>query len=107
MTTIKTYDITTAEGARQGCKIGALIFSVIYEYALKKVRQRARDAGLVLLVEAAAGQCPWRISPEALPASPAAAPRRPPAPVRGVRSRRACVRVMCRGDTFPQQNHFR
>ncbi|CAK0877917.1 unnamed protein product, partial [Prorocentrum cordatum] len=66
--------VRTTEGARQGCKIGALIFNVIYEYALKKVRQRARDAGLVLLVEAAAGQCPWRISPEALPASPTAAP---------------------------------
>ncbi|CAK0894210.1 unnamed protein product [Prorocentrum cordatum] len=66
--------VRTTKGARQGCKIGALIFNVIYEYALKKVRQRARDAGLVLLVEAAAGQCPWRISPEALPASPTAAP---------------------------------
>ncbi|CAK0815072.1 unnamed protein product, partial [Prorocentrum cordatum] len=66
--------VRTTKGARQGCKIGALIFNVIYEYALKKVRQRARDAGLVLLVDAAAGQCPWRISPEALPASPTAAP---------------------------------
>ena len=39
--------VRTRKGARQGCKIGALIFNVIYEYALAKVRARAQREGVL------------------------------------------------------------
>ena len=46
------------KGARQGCKIDAPIFDVIYEYALAKVRKRAKSEGL--LYDVVGGEpCCW------------------------------------------------
>eukprot|EP00959_Pyramimonas_sp_CCMP1952_P399164 8364142-Pyramimonas_sp.AAC.1 len=43
--------VRTKKGARQSCKIGALIFNVVYEYALGRIRTRASDAGILHEVE--------------------------------------------------------
>ena len=52
--------VRTKRGARQGCKIGALIFNVIYEFALNRVRVAARDQGILFEVPGDA-PCPWTL----------------------------------------------
>jgi hypothetical protein len=42
--------IVTLTGGRQGCKLGALVFNLIYSVALKKVRESLLAAGIVLHV---------------------------------------------------------
>ena len=43
--------ISTIAGGRQGCKLGALIFNLIYSLALHDFRQEARRQGLVLNIK--------------------------------------------------------
>ena len=59
--------VCTTKGARQGCKIGALIFNVIYECALALARGRARAQGLLQQLEIVAGACPWEVDDDAVP----------------------------------------
>ena len=59
--------VCTTKGARQGCKIGALIFNVIYECALALARGRARAQGLLQQLEVVDGACPWEVDDDAVP----------------------------------------
>ena len=49
------------KGARRGCKIGALVFNVIYEYALSRIRTRAADAGILYEIEGSQ-PCLWALA---------------------------------------------
>ena len=40
--------LVTSAGGRQGCKLGALVFNLIYSVALKRIRQKMIDKGVVL-----------------------------------------------------------
>ena len=57
--------VRTRKGARQGCKIGALIFNVIYEYALGRIRRRASDAGILHEIEGSQ-PCLWTLADGAI-----------------------------------------
>ena len=37
-------------GSRQGCVLGAIIFNITYEHALRKVRKRAAEEGIPVQV---------------------------------------------------------
>ena len=42
--------IVTRTGGRQGCKLGALVFNLIYSVALKRLRVRLQKKGILLRV---------------------------------------------------------
>ena len=60
-----TEVVETLKGARQGCQTGALIFNVIYELALKRIRDKARAAGLLSVIPYHVDHCPWGLHPDA------------------------------------------
>ena len=53
-----TSAIVTRTGGRQGCKLGDLVFNLVYERALRDVRQQLREAGIIASVPLAQS-CPF------------------------------------------------
>ena len=42
--------LVTAAGGRQGCKLGALVFNLVYSVALRTLRRKLESAGIILRV---------------------------------------------------------
>ena len=51
--------IVTKSGGRRGCKFGAVIFNVVYAVALRRVRAKLREAGVLLVVKITGDSAFW------------------------------------------------
>ena len=51
--------VVCGSGGRQGCKLGALIFSLIYSLALKQTREALKPLNVVLRVSQSRGAAFW------------------------------------------------
>jgi hypothetical protein len=47
-------------GARQGCPVGAMLFNIVYEFVLAKIRLRLRQAGLLTTIVYDPDATPWQ-----------------------------------------------
>eukprot|EP00973_Karenia_brevis_P045981 6368301-Karenia_brevis.AAC.1 len=43
--------IVSKSGGRQGCKLGAIIFNTVYAVALRRVKAKLREAGVVFVIK--------------------------------------------------------
>jgi len=46
-------------GSRQGCKLGAILFEIFYEFSLGKIKKRMKDRGITVWVLLVDGRIPW------------------------------------------------
>ena len=67
-----THTITTLTEGRQGCKLGALVFNLIYSVVCKRLRARLRELGAVLVVRHVGGMAFWGTDTAATVSWPAA-----------------------------------
>ena len=59
--------IVTKSGGRQGCKFGAVIFNVVYAVALRRVRDKLREASVLLVIKVTGDSAFWAPSARAEP----------------------------------------
>jgi hypothetical protein len=52
--------IHTTIGARQGCPCGAFLFNIIYEFVLKRIREKLIENKLVSTLHYATDAPPWQ-----------------------------------------------
>ena len=57
--------VVSVSGGRQGCKLGALIFNLIYSVALERVRKQAVVLGATLRLKVASSRPFWSAAPPA------------------------------------------
>ena len=56
---IETEVLVSSRGGRQGCRLGAIVFNLIYAKCLKKVRAELQERGITLMLRATGDAAFW------------------------------------------------
>ena len=51
--------LCTRRGGRQGCRVGSIVFNLIYAIALHELRNELKEKGVLLRLPVASGAAPW------------------------------------------------